>query len=470
MTMTLHRITGANNVPLGPSRRFGDNKKKIDLHIIPASSHVSAGDGIKNRNSSRWGPETSQKKGGLLDMPTALESLMTPEQVEAYALQLRIKEITQNLQFNTVIPSRGDRSPSPPPTYDNLGRRTNTREVRYKRQLEHERHNLVSKAMKIIPEFKPPSDYRRLIKTQEKIYIPVNDYPEINFIGQILGPRGKTLKQNEQKSGAKIFIRGKGSVKEGKLPRGPRNSNLEEDLHCLIIADTEEKLTVAVELIQKIIETAASVPEQENELKRSQMRDIAIANGTLRDDEGQPCQKCGELGHRKYNCPQIGMVNSNVVCYRCHQAGHLQKDCKANQRQHGDEADQEYRNFIAEIGGGSISGIGNGQTPLLIESGKPAPWRIQAPQQPQYSSPSTTYGSISFDQIPVPEAPPGVHLGSQQLQSGFPPTLSPPPAASGSMSSFGYTPFPAVPAGLLPNFVPPPPPIPNRFPPPPPGF
>ena len=35
--------------------------------------------------------------------------------------------------------------------------------------------------MKVIPNYHPPSDYRRPTKTQEKVYVPVNDYPEINF-------------------------------------------------------------------------------------------------------------------------------------------------------------------------------------------------------------------------------------------------------------------------------------------------
>jgi splicing factor 1 len=47
--------------------------------------------------------------------------------------------------------------------------------------LEEERHKLIEKAMKIIPSYHPPSDYRRPTKTQEKVYVPVNDYPEINF-------------------------------------------------------------------------------------------------------------------------------------------------------------------------------------------------------------------------------------------------------------------------------------------------
>ena len=57
----------------------------------------------------------------------------------------------------------------------------NTREYRYKKKLEDERHKLIEKAMKIIPSYHPPSDYRRPTKTQEKVYVPVNDYPEINF-------------------------------------------------------------------------------------------------------------------------------------------------------------------------------------------------------------------------------------------------------------------------------------------------
>src|SRR6201992_2088525 len=74
-----------------------------------------------------------------------------------------------------------NRSPSPPPQYDNFGRRVNTREYRYRKKLEDERHKLIEKAMKIIPSYHPPSDYRRPTKTQEKVYVPDNDYPEINF-------------------------------------------------------------------------------------------------------------------------------------------------------------------------------------------------------------------------------------------------------------------------------------------------
>jgi len=60
----------------------------------------------------------------------------------------------------------------------------------------------------------------------------------------------------ETESGAKIAIRGKGSVKEGKgRSDAAHTSNQEEDLHCLIMADTEEKVNKAKKLINTIIET-----------------------------------------------------------------------------------------------------------------------------------------------------------------------------------------------------------------------
>jgi len=116
-----------------------------------------------------------------MGLTTALLAEMNQEQMEAYNLHLRIEEISQKLRINDVVPNEADRSPSPPPQYDNFGRRVNTRDMRYRKRLEDERHRLVEKAMKTIPNYTPPQDYRRPTKTQEKIYVPVNDYPEINF-------------------------------------------------------------------------------------------------------------------------------------------------------------------------------------------------------------------------------------------------------------------------------------------------
>ena len=151
----------------------------------------------------------------------------------------------------------------------------------------------------------------------------------------------------ETESQAKIAIRGKGSVKEGKgRSDAAHTSNQEEDLHCLIMADTEEKVNKAKKLIHNIIETvklpyqpyqyfcanclllqAASIPEGQNELKRNQLRELAALNGTLRDDENQACQNCGQIGHRKYDCPEQRNFTASIICRVCGNAGHVARDC-----------------------------------------------------------------------------------------------------------------------------------------------
>lgn len=155
-----------------------------------------------------------------------------------------------------------DRSPSPPPTYDGQGRRTNTREVRYRKKLEDERTRLVERALKNDPNFRPPVEYQQQKRSQrpsEKVYIPVKEFPEINFFGLLVGPRGNSLKKMERDSGAKISIRGKGSIKEGKARNDQYAEDAEEELHCLVTADTEDKVVACVKMINRVIETVGPI-------------------------------------------------------------------------------------------------------------------------------------------------------------------------------------------------------------------
>ena len=61
----------------------------------------------------------------------------------------------------------------------------------------------------------------------------------------------------ERESGAKISIRGKGSVKEGKARPDQYADDAEEDLHCLVLGDTDEKVAACVKMINKVIETVS---------------------------------------------------------------------------------------------------------------------------------------------------------------------------------------------------------------------
>ncbi|XP_055384757.1 protein held out wings isoform X2 [Condylostylus longicornis] len=127
------------------------------------------------------------------------------------------------------------------------------------------------------------------VTLNEKVYVPVKEHPDFNFVGRILGPRGMTAKQLEQETGCKIMIRGKGSMRDKKKEdanRGKPNwEHLSDDLHVLItVEDTENrakiKLQRATEEVQKLLVPQA---EGEDELKKRQLMELAIINGTYRD-------------------------------------------------------------------------------------------------------------------------------------------------------------------------------------------
>lgn len=263
------------------------------------------------------------------ELPKVLGGPLTLEQLSIYQYMFRIREISNTLrQPNFDVPQTRNRSPSPPPIYDNEGKRTNTREQRYKKKLLNERFKLIEVVSKVLPGYIPPADYKKPTTFQEKYYIPVSQYPGINFVGLLLGPRGKTLRKLQEESGCKIAIRGKGSVKEGKtssdLPPGAMNFS--DPLHCLVISDTEEKIEKGIKACRNIVIKAVTSPEGQNDLKRGQLRELAELNGTLRE-ANRPCPVCGQQGHRKFECPHRETFAKRIICNRCKQPGHATRDC-----------------------------------------------------------------------------------------------------------------------------------------------
>ncbi|RVE53568.1 hypothetical protein evm_001709 [Chilo suppressalis] len=127
----------------------------------------------------------------------------------------------------------------------------------------------------------------------EKVYVPVKEHPDFNFVGRILGPRGMTAKQLEQETGCKIMVRGKGSMRDKKKEdanRGKPNwEHLADDLHVLLtVEDTENrakiKLARAVDEVKRLLVPQA---DGEDELKKRQLMELAIINGTYRDSSAK---------------------------------------------------------------------------------------------------------------------------------------------------------------------------------------
>lgn len=137
-------ITGSNNIPLGPRRRFGGDEDD-SASPAPASDGLKRGRSPTRRESlpfsgevllksntftandvddalnaalngaprrkkrNRWGDASENKAAGLMGLTTAIMANMTSEQLEAYTLNLRIEEISQKLRINDVVPAEGDR-------------------------------------------------------------------------------------------------------------------------------------------------------------------------------------------------------------------------------------------------------------------------------------------------------------------------------------------------------------------------
>lgn len=73
---------------------------------------------------------------------------------------------------------------------------------------------------------------------------------------------GNTLKNIEKECNAKIMIRGKGSVKEGKVGRkdGQISAGEDEPLHALVTANTMENVKKAVEQVSRRVLCCAVIP------------------------------------------------------------------------------------------------------------------------------------------------------------------------------------------------------------------
>uniref|UniRef100_A0A671QGX7 Protein quaking-A-like n=1 Tax=Sinocyclocheilus anshuiensis TaxID=1608454 RepID=A0A671QGX7_9TELE len=126
-----------------------------------------------------------------------------------------------------------------------------------------------------------PEPVGPIVHLQEKLFVPVKEYPDYNFVGRILGPRGLTAKQLEAETGCKIMVRGRSSMRDRKKVRRKANWYL----HVLItVEDTqtraEVKMRRAVEEVKKLLVPAA---EGEDNLKKMQLMELAILNGTYRD-------------------------------------------------------------------------------------------------------------------------------------------------------------------------------------------
>ena len=101
-----------------------------------------------------------------------------------------------------------------------------------------QRNNAITRLKELDSNYQPPSQYNyKNVKLEDKVYIPADEHPEINFVGLILGPRGNYLEKIKKDTNCNIIIRGKGSLKSGMTgitKTGTKVDGLDEPLHALV--------------------------------------------------------------------------------------------------------------------------------------------------------------------------------------------------------------------------------------------
>ncbi|XP_047342600.1 KH domain-containing protein At5g56140-like isoform X2 [Impatiens glandulifera] len=131
-----------------------------------------------------------------------------------------------------------------------------------------------------------------IVKRTIRVDIPVDQYPNYNFVGRLLGPRGNSIKRVEASTDCRVLIRGRGSIKDPvkeEMMRGKAGyEHLNEPLHILVEAELpveiiDARLMQAREILEDLLEP---VNESHDFYKKHQLRELAMLNGTLRDEGG----------------------------------------------------------------------------------------------------------------------------------------------------------------------------------------
>lgn len=101
-------------------------------------------------------------------------------------------------------------------------------------------------------------------KLQVNVVIPAKQYPRINFVGKLLGPKGSTLKQLQEETFTHMSVFGRGSMRdkdkeeEQRKSGDPKYQHLNHDLHVHVVAiakpsDAYARISHALQELSKFL-------------------------------------------------------------------------------------------------------------------------------------------------------------------------------------------------------------------------
>ncbi|XP_020575720.1 uncharacterized protein LOC110021522 isoform X2 [Phalaenopsis equestris] len=279
----------------------GDQDKKRSRW----SSDTKAGASIPENDNTvlnksrrtRWSNDKTQFNfSDTVKLPDSVKDILSnvhnDKRIER--LNAKLQEIHQKLEGSMIINKPQKESSSSPQPID-VGLDLNESSVRLK-LLKQKNEIILELLRKIKKEDQPKHRSIHSYKFCKKLYIPLKEYPNYNFVGLILGPSGNGLKRMEAEAGATILIRGKGSDIRDK------GSSSDDELHVLILSDSQICLDAAVSMVEKLL---VPVDDSYNYRKSAQLRELAELKGirVRKSWEMDPCVICGMPSHPTSACP-----------------------------------------------------------------------------------------------------------------------------------------------------------------------
>lgn len=268
-------------------------------HSVPGGLEAVVGDtnsgqqaNSGKRRRSRWDQDPADDKKTVIEDKNGKKR---KSRWDADDSKLRLQEPQLDLEVQALKNRFSEISCILHPRVDtNVGRK-------FRKKLMKEHKKILSKL-----------EERNAIFCKE-LYVPVKEYPTYNFFGIIIGPKGNTQKRMEMESGAKIRLRGKGSL---KTAQGSDN----KDLRVYIEASSQKSLDAAVCMVEKLL---IPVEEGMNDHKRAQLQELGNlkAAGII-----SACSVCKETGHNDFVCPQKRST-LKAACDTCGSFSHPTSGC-----------------------------------------------------------------------------------------------------------------------------------------------
>lgn len=219
---------------------------------------------------------------------TLLPPGATPLQEVLFLTRLQLDEIAARVMLLPAELKRVEadpaRSPSPDAEYDSTGKRLNSREQRMRRALDAQRDVLLERLMDLNPTMCNGGSGPKFLR---KVYIPYREFPNVNFMGMVIGPRGNTQKHLEKDTNCKISVRGRGAkgsessampaTGAESLAQKKRREDDEDELHVQITAERLSELEACVTLITDILKPPAD--DDQSAVRKLQLLQVTAPEG-----------------------------------------------------------------------------------------------------------------------------------------------------------------------------------------------